>query len=135
MAEDLATLLAVCEKASQSKFPVTIDPVAVLPVVRRAADLIEQQAASLAELNQDTSAMADEIQRLETERAIQERRADQAERALAEAVEVMRPFAERAFQFNGMNGDFFCSPSVQVKHLNAARAFVAQHGSDSREGK
>lgn len=110
-------------------------------IFEAAADLIEQQAASLAELNHDTSAMADEIQRLETQRAIMERRAEQAERALAEArtelgearlvleqternaarviseaVEVLRPFADNM---------------PRISDVERARAFVAQH-SDSR---
>jgi hypothetical protein len=48
MAQDLATLLAVCEKASRTQFHVTIDPNAILPVVRDAKATIEQQAASIA---------------------------------------------------------------------------------------
>lgn len=69
--------------------------------------------------------------------------AEQAERALAEAVEVMRPFTR--YEAMAMTVSSYADYAVHVKsdvddqphykHFAAARAFVAQHGSDSREGK
>ena len=51
MSDDLATLVAVCEKAAKSKFSVTIDPVAVLPVVRTAATTLTEARAEIERLN------------------------------------------------------------------------------------
>lgn len=62
-------------------------------------------------------------------------------RALAEAVEVMRPLASAADDICEQSRDDQhiweapCAMNITRGHLRAARAFVAQHGSDSREGK
>lgn len=42
-------------------------------------------------------------------------------RSEVEAIrEALEPFANRAFQFDGADDDWFCNPSLQVKHLRAA---------------
>ena len=109
-----------------------------------AADLIEQQAASLA--------AKDGAIRLLDERCAQyERRAEQAERALAEAVEVLRPFAEirealelisankpgdvlqdeRAiFQTGGLKATP-TSGQTPLGPLRAARQFVKEHSANA----
>lgn len=40
--------------------------------------------------------------------------------ALAAAEAALEPFARRAFQFDGLDDEWFCTPSVQIKHLRAA---------------
>ncbi len=40
----------------------------------------------------------------------------------------LAPFAQRAFIFDGMDDEFFCQPSVQVKHLRAARGEISDGG-------
>ena len=120
-------------------------------IFEAAADLIEQQAASLA-------AKDEEIERLravdprtslltviadirektgvggkpmldELAGAIAEKLTSK-DRALAEAVEVLRPFVR-----NEVDGALMMTRSHVQEAVAAARAFVAQHGSDSREGK
>lgn len=41
----------------------------------------------------------------------------------------LAPFARRAFIYDGQEDDWFCSPSVQVKHLRAARS-LSQDGEE-----
>lgn len=38
--------------------------------------------------------------------------------------EALEPFANRAFQFDGADDDWFCNPSLQVKHLRTAAAAI-----------
>ncbi|MBZ9807641.1 hypothetical protein [Mesorhizobium sp. ESP-6-2] len=47
---------------------------------------------------------------------------DRAEAKLEEARKALKPFGGRAFEFDGLEDDMFCKPSVQIKHLRAARS-------------
>jgi hypothetical protein len=67
-----------------------------------------------------------------------------AARVIAEAVEVMRPFAAQADVWPQIpdnqammtsNGEDLSALDMLMSDLRAARAFIAEHGSDSREGK
>jgi hypothetical protein len=134
---------------------------AVWPMMLEAADLIEQQSASLAAKDKeistlkmalddetsgisaacrdaDTLAAKDaEIKRLGKcyDLAMKSRlewrhRAEQAERALAEAVEVLRPFAEAGDDLDDSDKDAtdiweaLCAMQINVGHLRAARAML-----------
>jgi hypothetical protein len=120
------------------------------------AGLIEQQAASLAAKDKeiemlraselakenarlkqwidlhrgDTMSLSNEVETFRSEMIAAEARAEQAERALAEAVEVMRPFAEGLIEVSGL-AIIVRAPTARGART-AARAFVAQHGSDSK---
>jgi hypothetical protein len=54
----------------------------------------------------------------------------QAERTIAEAVEIMRPFAESAATYGGYLDEDDCdnAGTITVTSLSAARAFVEKHG-------
>ncbi|MER9130744.1 hypothetical protein [Mesorhizobium sp. M0768] len=45
------------------------------------------------------------------------------------------PFANRAFIFEGLEDDWFCQPSVQIKHLRAARALLPRQDRLSGKGE
>lgn len=47
--------------------------------------------------------------------------------------EALEPFANRAFQFDGADDDWFCNPSLQVKHFRTAEAAI--RSLKSKEGK
>jgi hypothetical protein len=148
--------------------PVTIETVGGLVAeVKRLRALTEQQAASLAEKDKGLSDAKDDVLRLHREKMEQyeraiaaESRAEQAERALAEAREVRdllawlagKPHLELSFsgwdesdvwEVHSVTGgrddrewNLIAIGATPIDALRtAARAFVAQHGSDSREGK
>lgn len=179
MAEDLVALWC-CDVTGN---PVGTDTVAIgQPSCEcqgcRAADLIDQQAASLAAKDKEIERLREltygptgqtwkshctemcakeastqcklvktESRAEQAERALTETQAhlamrnsdhDEARRALADAVEVMRPFALREMQDIKDEVDNYSARYQSqwfADSLAAARAFVAQHGSDSREGK
>jgi hypothetical protein len=106
----------------------------------------DEAAASLAAKDAEIERLREDKDIILTNGRGWRHRAEQAERALAEAVEVLRPFASEA------DGPRLCGAElgddwkpflhrsyndvdITNGHLRAARAFVAQHGSDSREGK
>ncbi len=47
--------------------------------------------------------------------------------------EALEPFANRAFQFDGADDDWFCNPSLQVKHLRAADDAIRSLKSGERD--
>lgn len=115
-------------------------------LIEQNAATIEAQAASLASLQEQarrdreySSSQARQHARLVNLVLAAESRAEQAERALAEARDALLTAARR-FELMAAGG-VECTNGACPKtgHSEAskaaARAFVAQHGSDSREGK
>jgi hypothetical protein len=96
-----------------------------------ALDRAEQAERALAEAKDDVSRLHSEKMH-NYERAIaSDLRAEKLSGALAEAVEVLRPFVR-----NEVDGALMMTRSHVQEAVAAARAFVAQHGSDSsKEGK
>jgi hypothetical protein len=90
---------------------------------------------------QERDAMVSDVRRVNGQLADEMAARRQAERALAEAVEVLRPFAKAGELFGPRAADDYdqriYGPAAGDEyalcgdHLRAARAFVAQHGSDS----
>jgi hypothetical protein len=92
----------------------------------RTEGLLEQAAASLAEKDKEISEWR---QAASVEAGLRREflaRAEQAERALAEAVEILTIWSH-----DGSLQTF----EHREKFRKIARAFIAKHGSDSREGK
>lgn len=102
-------------------------------ICSQAAALLEFQAKVLRE------AEASYLRAVES-RTAWRARAEKAESALAEAVEVMRPFAAQADAWPQIpdnqammtsNGEDLSALDMPMSALRAARAFVKEHGSDS----
>lgn len=107
-------------------------------IFQEAATALEAKDAEIERLRGDIEYQARAHARLVSDL---QATAEQAERALAEAVGVLRPFADCIDQIDTLpdgypwRDDQSIIKGLKMGSLRAARAFVAQHGSDSREGK
>jgi len=111
-----------------------------VPLTLEAADAIEAQMQVISELREETG----ELVVCQYTLSAVEARVEKTERALAEAVEVLRPFAAQADAWPQIpdnqammtsNGEDLSALDMPMSALRAARVFVKEHGSDSTEGK
>lgn len=106
----------------------------------QAAEIERLRASELAKENErlkqwidlhrgDTMSLSNEVENFRSEMIAAESRAEKAESALAEAVEVMRPFADEAAKYDPDEGDShehaWGRLDLTIGHLRTARRFIA----------